>query len=154
MANNVKFCTECPPHGKFWERIATGGPEEIGRIEYYDKEALTRYGIPDRICPKCRRKQVQESVRMSNNHSPEIRHDKPVPENVDKRKYGHAIYPYKELEIGQSFFVLPKNGESIEDAVNRMKRNGNHYKKKYDMDFVITQDIENGEKGVGVWRVK
>lgn len=71
------------------------------------------------------------------------------PKNVTK---GRAfIYPFRQMEVGDSFFVP---FEGIEKNRVRLRVNGSWQSTKnyHNLDWIITMRCE--ESGVRVWRIK
>lgn len=62
---------------------------------------------------------------------------------VQRHKHGNEVYPWRDLEVGQSFFVANGNLKSLRASASRMKREINHH---------FTVNPVDG--GVRVWRVK
>ena len=58
-----------------------------------------------------------------------------------------AKYRVKEMQVGDSFFV---RGRKQDDMASFR----GYYKKKFDYKFEIHTVVENGKRGVRIWRVK
>ncbi len=56
-------------------------------------------------------------------------------------------YPWKSLEIGDSFFVIGVKRTSISGSIN-------HAQKRYGLTLTSRIREENGVKGVRVWRIE
>jgi len=77
-----------------------------------------------------------------------IKIDKGVPLSAIAGKNGRPpIYPWLEMEIGDSFFVADKTAVQISAVVSQAK-------KRYFVDLTIRTVTENGVTGVRVWRIK
>lgn len=66
------------------------------------------------------------------------------------------IYPTASLEVGQAFFVAPKEGEDIAKAVKRMSGTTQRTRKENKaLKFSVraASHPETGLPCVGVWRV-
>ena len=68
----------------------------------------------------------------------------PIPES---RGGGRPKYPFREMGIGDSFFVAGKSTAKF-NAVTQ------HHKKHHGLKFAIRTVTENGVKGVRVWRTE
>jgi len=58
-----------------------------------------------------------------------------------------SIYPWRDLEIGDSFFVPNKNSGSFGSVIFSAK-------KRTGRNFTSRSVIENGEHGVRIWRIE
>ena len=66
-------------------------------------------------------------------------------EAPEKRQGREPKYPWKELTIGDSFFVC---------AGRYFASSANHAQKRYGVTLVTRTRVENGVKGVRVWRIE
>lgn len=86
----------------------------------------------------------------------EIKIDKDVPMPADAGKRA-SIYPFQDMEVGDSFFAAGKTGDQLTNA-------GAHYRKKNGWGFSArnTEEVgihpETGAQGVikgaRIWRTK
>jgi hypothetical protein len=76
----------------------------------------------------------------------EIKIDKgiPIAPNTSGRR---AIYPWAEMQIGDSFFVPGKTTRQFAGHFSRAKA-------RYSMNFVVRVVTENEVTGVRVWRTE
>ncbi len=68
-------------------------------------------------------------------------------EAPEKHRGREPKYPWRELEIGDSFFVAAPNGRSISSSAW-------HAQRRYGFTLVVRTREENGVKGVRVWRIE
>ena len=61
----------------------------------------------------------------------------------------YNIYPWKEMEVGDSFLLVPKDGESLRGLMRRINPQALNAKKRLGRTFTC-RTVENG---VRVWRV-
>lgn len=73
----------------------------------------------------------------------------PIPDHVDKNP-GRKLYPFEDLEVGQSFFVAGKSknnfGQTVKKAAQKLGRNF-----VYDR-FEMKKDDGSTDSGIMVWR--
>jgi len=81
-----------------------------------------------------------------------IEHGIPLPDPVKtERKIGVTHYPWREMEVGDSFLV-PYDGEPGTAVQNRVNATATHYRKRY----AITQrhTTRQTPDGVRCWRTR
>jgi hypothetical protein len=74
----------------------------------------------------------------------QIEKDLPVPDVISGRR---AKYPWRRMEVGDSFFTP----ETSRSGLSGAKR---HAEKATGFKFTCSTRVENGIKGVRVWRVE
>lgn len=78
----------------------------------------------------------------------EIETGVPIPDSA----HGNARYPWKQMEVGNSFFIaateadLPKAARKLKSSANSQSKNGRK--------FVSKTVNDQRECGVRVWRIK
>jgi Na+-translocating ferredoxin:NAD+ oxidoreductase RnfC subunit len=84
----------------------------------------------------------------------EIQKGVPMPEAEAKTRK-NAKYPFKGMELNDSFLVPLKKDEDIEKAMVKVNANARRYGKDLNATFE-TRVVKEGEKvkGIGVWRTK
>ena len=65
-----------------------------------------------------------------------------IDQNVPIPARENRKYPFKQMEIGESFFVPGKISSDLSTAIYRPKK------------FTFRTTIESGVKGVRVWRIE
>lgn len=75
-----------------------------------------------------------------------IQIDKGVPIPPHVRGQGAPKYPWREMEIGDSFFVSDRHRRSISAAASSARQHRGH-------QFATRSVTENGVDGIRVWRV-
>jgi hypothetical protein len=70
-----------------------------------------------------------------------IDRDIPIPERVNGRK----IYPFDEMEVGDSFFVEAKDAQRARNAVFQ-------WKKRRGREITVRSITEGGVRGLRIWR--
>ena len=73
-----------------------------------------------------------------------IKIDKEIP-MPESRSTGTSIYPFEDLEIGDSFFVPGKSRAQMDNACG-------HWRKKKGWKFTVERRTENDVIGARVWR--
>ena len=68
----------------------------------------------------------------------------PIPES---RGGGRGKYPFREMEIGDSFFVAGKSTAKFSAHVH-------HHRKRHGLKFTTRTVTEDGVKGVRIWRTE
>lgn len=76
----------------------------------------------------------------------------PVPDASELR--GNVVYPWLEMNIGDSFFQGPQGSEDQKACRTRMACGRFHRRKAHGEDYVIACVTENGIDGVRVWKTK
>jgi hypothetical protein len=87
--------------------------------------------------------------RLSTKHAaPPIRAKRKVEKSsakaAAKRRGGRSVWPFRQMEIGESFFVSGVRRNNISAAAARYT----------DRSFACQAKIERGAEGVRVWRVQ
>ena len=79
--------------------------------------------------------------------------DKGVPLPDDMRG-GGTIYPFDQLEVGDSIFIPLKEGDNGQRLKNRLAQSTRTYGKKQDPEqhYIIRYRLENELSGVRIWR--
>ena len=87
---------------------------------------------------------AQPKLQVSN----EIKIDKGVPlvGLSGRGKHGNAKYPWREMEVGDSFFVSTV-------SMGALSAQGQQAGLRLNRKFKTKTFIENGVKGVRVWRI-
>ena len=73
-----------------------------------------------------------------------IKIDKEIP-MPESRSTGTSIYPFEDLEVGDSFFAPGKSRAQMDNACG-------HWRKKKGWKFTIEGRTENDVIGARVWR--
>ena len=63
-----------------------------------------------------------------------------------------TVYPFKEMEVGDSFLVTPADYEELRTVARRIPPSANRFGKNHNMKFSIR--LMKKENGIRVWRVK
>jgi hypothetical protein len=70
--------------------------------------------------------------------------DKGVP--LPKNGSANAVYPWSEMEVGDSFFAAGKTAKTLSVAASSQRR-------RYGGKYIVRSVTENGVSGARVWRV-
>ena len=73
----------------------------------------------------------------------EFKIEKGVPLPVGAGTQGHAVYPFRQMEVGDSFFVPNPKPNTVHSAVGSFKKRNPEYR------FAV----RNQDGGVRVWRI-
>lgn len=76
-----------------------------------------------------------------------IKIDKLIPIPKPGRKGWLARYPFRQMKVGDSFFVPGRN-------VQQMSNSGAQYRKLFGHRYTVRSVVEGGKKGCRVWRTK
>ena len=85
--------------------------------------------------------------------------DFPIPENAGN-KGRPLLYPWKEMEIGDSFFVPldmmneVKKNKTIIQLRGQLANTAYRYGQRHDKIFATRQEGDAHNKGVRVWRIR
>jgi hypothetical protein len=67
----------------------------------------------------------------------------PAPE---ERGRNATLYPWREMEVGDSFFAAGKTSQKLQSAAWHWRHNG--------WKFVARKETKDGVKGARIWRVE
>ena len=78
--------------------------------------------------------------------------DKSIPFPEDTRS--SAKYPFKHMEVGDSIFLILKEGDNAKRMKNRLSQATRTYGKKQtpECHFILRYRLENEISGVRIWR--
>ena len=86
----------------------------------------------------------------------EIQKGVPMPEAEAKTRK-NAKYPFKGMEVGDSFVTPLKKDEDIEKAMVKVNANARRYGKDLGATFetrIVKEEKTGKVQGIGVWRTK
>lgn len=75
----------------------------------------------------------------------------PIPENKERKEHTMR-FPFKYMEIGDSFEVDVTNYKDLRSLRSSLKAAENRYIDKFKLTYEF--ETHNTEKGIRIWRVK
>ncbi len=77
--------------------------------------------------------------------------DKNIPIPEDKRSRFEE-FPYNQMEVGDSFRIEAKDGQTIVSLQSGLSQNAKHWAKKTNSSFLFRTAMEG--EGVRIWRIR
>jgi len=83
-----------------------------------------------------------------------IQIDKNIPVPAETEVSRNTIYPWLEMDIGDSFFQAPHGSEDQKACRKRMVCARANRRKEHGEDYVVAYVTEKGIYGVRMWKTK